>query len=125
MNISLSPETDSEDGSGEDSDSAEDAIQVIKNDPLEQRQVSLSSSPLENRYLAGFIRSPDKTQPDAQAKQALDEDPLSLDSPFKQAVDSVSDTVHLAPVSFMHYMLLPWTIIVLYYYSIVACMHFA
>ncbi len=92
MDISLSLETDSEDGRGEDSNFSEDGMQVIRNDPLKQRQVSPSSSPYsENKYLAGFMRSPDKTQTDAQAKQALDEDPLSLDSPFKQAVDSTSD----------------------------------
>jgi hypothetical protein len=93
VDISLSPETDSEDGSGEDSDSSEDGMQAIRNDLLRERQVSISisTSPLENKYLAGFMKSPDKPQPDAQAKQALDEDPLSLISPFKQAVNSSSD----------------------------------
>ncbi len=70
VDISLSPETDSEDGRGEDSDTAEDGMQVTRNDPLKQRQVSPSSSPLEGRYLTGFMRSPDKTQPDAQACKA-------------------------------------------------------
>ncbi len=58
---------------------------VIRKDLLRQRQAPSSTSPLENKYLAGFMRSPDKPQPDAQAKQALDKDPFSLISPFKQA----------------------------------------
>ncbi len=52
---------------------------------MRQKQVPSSTSPLENQYLAGFMTSPDKPQPDSQAKQALDKDPFSLISPLKQA----------------------------------------
>jgi hypothetical protein len=50
-----------------------------------ERQRQRASSPLENKYLTGLMRSPDKPQPDAQGKQALDKDPFSLISPPKQA----------------------------------------
>jgi hypothetical protein len=77
--VDFSPVSDtySEDSDGEDSSSSEDGLQVIREDLLRQRQ--------ENKYLAGFMRSPDKPQSDAQAKQALDKDPFSLISPLKQA----------------------------------------
>ncbi len=91
VNISLSSETDGEDSSGEDSDSSLDGMQVIRNDLLRQKQVSPSTSPKENKYLAGFMKSPVKPQPDAQARQALDKDPFSLISPTKQAEDGSSD----------------------------------
>jgi hypothetical protein len=86
--ISLSSETDDEGDSGEDSDSSHDGMQVISNDLLRQRQVSPPTSPLQNKFLAGFMKSPDKPQTDAQVKQALDEDPFSLTPSFKQAEDS-------------------------------------
>ena len=40
VDISLSSETDDEGGSGEDSDSSEDGLQVIRDDLLRQGQVS-------------------------------------------------------------------------------------
>ncbi len=65
--VDFSPfsDTDSEDSDGESSTSSEDGRQVIRKDLLRQRQVPSSTSPLENKYLAGFMRSPDKPQPDA------------------------------------------------------------
>jgi hypothetical protein len=56
---------DSEDSSGESSSSSEDGMQVIRKDLLRQKQVPSSTTPLENKYLAGL-------------KQALDKDLLSL-----------------------------------------------
>jgi hypothetical protein len=85
VDFSPFPDTDSEDSSGESSTSSEDGMQVIREDLLRQKQVPSSSSPLENKYLAGFMKSPEKLQPDAQAKQALDKDFFSLISPLKQA----------------------------------------
>jgi hypothetical protein len=87
VDISLSSETDGEDGSGEDSDSSKDGMQAIRNDLLRQRQVSPPTSPMQNKFLAGFMKSPDKPQSDAQTKQALDEDPLSLSRSLKQTED--------------------------------------
>jgi hypothetical protein len=77
--VDFSPfsDTGSEDSDGKSSTSSEDGMQVTRKDLLRQRQVPSSSSLLENKYLAGFMRSPDKPQPDAQAKQALDKDPFS------------------------------------------------
>ncbi len=62
--ISFSSETDDKDNSGEDSDSSEDGMQVIRNDLLRQRQVSPPSSPKENQFLAGLMKSPAKLQLD-------------------------------------------------------------
>jgi hypothetical protein len=81
---------DSEDSSGESSSSSEDGLQVIRKDLLRQKQVPSSTSPLENKYLAGLMKSPDKPQSDTQAMQALDKDSLSLISPLKQAENSSS-----------------------------------
>jgi hypothetical protein len=83
--VDFSPfsDTDSEDSDGEGSASSEDGMQVIRKELLRQKQVPFSTSPLENKYLAGLMRSPDKPQPDAQAKQALDKDPFPLFSPLK------------------------------------------
>jgi hypothetical protein len=83
VDFSSFPDTDSEDSSGESSTSSEDGMQVIREDLLRQKQFPSSSSPLENKYLAGFMKSPDKPQPDAQAKQVLDKHSLSLISPLK------------------------------------------
>jgi hypothetical protein len=91
VDISLSSETDGEDSSGEDSDSSLDGMQVMRNDLLRLKQVSPSTSPKENKYLTGFMRSPVKPQPDEQAKQALDKEPLSVISPTKQAEKGSSD----------------------------------
>ncbi len=44
VDISFSSETDDKNNSGEDSDSSEDGMQVIRNDLLRQRQVSSPSS---------------------------------------------------------------------------------
>jgi hypothetical protein len=66
-------------------------MQVIRNDLLKKKQVTSPSSPKENQFLAGFMKSPVKSQPDEQAKQALDKDPLSLISPTKQAEKGSSD----------------------------------
>jgi hypothetical protein len=85
VDVSLSSDTDSEDGSGEDADSSEDGMQAIRNDLLRQKQVSPSTSPKENEYLTGFMRSPAKPQPHIKAKQALDKEPFSLITPTKQA----------------------------------------
>jgi hypothetical protein len=60
-------------------------MQVIRKDLLRQRQVSPPSSPKENQFLTGLMKSPEKSQLDQQSKQALDKDPLSLRSPTKQA----------------------------------------
>jgi hypothetical protein len=89
VDVSLLSESDSEDSSGEDADSSEDGMQAIRNDLLRQKQVSPSTSPKENEYLTGFMRSPAKPQPDIKAKQALDKEPFSLITPTKQA-ESVS-----------------------------------
>ena len=88
VDISLFSDTGDEDSSGEDSDSSEDGMQAIRNDLLRQKQVSSPTSPLQNKFLAGFMKSPDKPRTDAQAKQALDEDPFSLTPSVKQAEDS-------------------------------------
>jgi hypothetical protein len=48
VDISLSSETDDKNDSGEDSDSSEDGMQVIRNDLLRQGQVSPPSFPKEN-----------------------------------------------------------------------------
>ena len=78
--VDFSPVSDtySEDSGQESSSSSEDGLEVIRKDLLRQKQVTSSSSPSENKYLAGFMRSPDKSQPDAQAKRALEKDPFSL-----------------------------------------------
>jgi hypothetical protein len=76
------PDTYSEDSGQESSTSSEDGLQAIRNDLERQRQRALS--PKENKYLAGLKRSPDKPQPNAQGKQALDKDSFSLISPLKQ-----------------------------------------
>ncbi len=74
----------SEDSGQDSSSSSEDGLQLIRNDLLRQRQTR-SLSPKESKFLTGLMKSPDKSQPDSQAKQALDKDPFSLASPFKQA----------------------------------------
>jgi hypothetical protein len=85
VDISFCSETEDKNNSGEDSDSSEDGMQVIRNDLLRQRQVSPPSSPKENQFLVGLMKSPAKLQLDQQSKQALDKDSLSLLSPTKQA----------------------------------------
>ncbi len=64
VDISLSSETDDKDNSEEDSDSSEDGMQVIRKDLLRQRQVSPPSSPKENQFLTGLMKSPAKLQLD-------------------------------------------------------------
>ena len=90
--VDFSPVSDtySEDSGQESSSSSEDGLEVIRKDLLRQKQVTSSSSPSENKYLAGFMRSPDKSQPNLQARRALDRDPFSLVSPPKQAVNSAA-----------------------------------
>ena len=85
MDFSPVSDTYSEDSDQESSTSSEDGMQVIRQDLLRQRQAPSSSSAVENKYLTGFMRSPDKPLPDVRAKQALDKDPFSLISPLKQA----------------------------------------
>ncbi len=90
VDLSFLSGTDGEERSGEESDSSEEGMKAITDDLARQKQVSPPSSPKENRYLAGFMKSLDKQPPDAQAKQALDKDPISLFSPLEQAENSTS-----------------------------------
>ncbi len=85
--VDYSPVSDtySEDSGQESSSSSEDGILAIRKDLLRQRQAPSSSSPQENKYRASLKRSPDKPQPVAQGKQAMDKDLSSLISPLKQA----------------------------------------
>jgi hypothetical protein len=86
VDLSLFSGTDVKDDAGEDSASSEDGMNAIRKDLERQKQVSPPSSPMENKkYLSGFMKSPDKQQAEAQAKQASDEDSISLPSSFKQA----------------------------------------
>jgi hypothetical protein len=85
VDLSILSGIDVEDDAGEDSASSEDGMNAIRKDLERQKQVSPPTSPKENRYLTGFMRSSDKQQAVAQAKQALDEDSISLPSSFKQA----------------------------------------
>ncbi len=78
VDISLSSETDDKNNSGEDSDSSEEGMQVIRDDLLRQGQVSPPSSPKENRFLAGLMKSPPKLQLDEQSKPAQDKESPSL-----------------------------------------------
>jgi hypothetical protein len=91
VDLSLSSLSDSEDGSGEESDTAEDGLQDIGNDLLRQRQVSSPTSLKENEHLTGFMRSPAKPQPDIKVKQVLDKDPLSLIASTIQVENAVLD----------------------------------
>ncbi len=91
MDISLSSETDDKNDSGEDSDSSEEGMQVIRDDLLRQGQVSPPSSPKENRFLAGLMKSPPKLQLEEQSKPAQDKEPPSLLSPTKQAETDLAD----------------------------------
>jgi hypothetical protein len=104
--VDFSPVSDtfSEDSDQESSTSSEDGMQVIRKDLLKQRQAPSASSSLENEYLAGFMRSPDKPQPDNQAKQTLDKDPFSLISSFKQVgiITSTEEQVQRAGDSTGH-----------------------
>ncbi len=62
-----------------------DGIKAIRDDLVRQRQISPPRSPKENRFLPGFMKSPDKQPQDAQAKQALDKDSIFLISLLEQA----------------------------------------
>jgi hypothetical protein len=62
VDLSLFSGTDVEENSGEDSDSSEDGMKAIRDDLERQKQVSPPSSPMQNKYLTGFMRSPDKQQ---------------------------------------------------------------
>ncbi len=71
VDISLSSETDDQNNSGEDSDSSEDGMQVIRDDSLRLEQVSPPSFPKENRFLAGLMKSPPKLQLEEHSRPAL------------------------------------------------------
>ncbi len=85
VDLSFISGTDVEENSGEDSDSSEDQTKAIRNDLERQKQVTPSTSPLQNKYFAGFMKSSGKQQSDAPAKQAPDEDSISLPSSYTQA----------------------------------------
>jgi hypothetical protein len=87
VDLSSLDDTDDEEDSAEDSNSSDDGMRAIRDDLEKQRKVSSPSSPKENRFLAGLMRSSDKQPLDALAKQALDKDPISLFSPLDQAED--------------------------------------
>ncbi len=84
VDVTLASDSDSEDSSGEDADPSEDRMQAIRNDLLRGKQVSPPTSPKENEYLTGLMRSQAKPQPDIKEKQALDKEPFSLITPTKQ-----------------------------------------
>jgi hypothetical protein len=85
VDLSLLSGTDADDVNEEDSDASEDKTKELKDDPERRNQVTPPSFPLQNKYLAGFMKSPDNQQADAQTRQALDKDPVSLSSSQKQA----------------------------------------
>ena len=80
VDLSLSPLSDSKDGREEESDASKD-----------KRQVSSPTSPKENAYLAGFMKSPAKPQADIKAKRGKDKDFLSLIAPTTQVESVVVD----------------------------------
>ncbi len=82
VDLSSLDDTDDEEDSAEDSNSSDDGMRAIRDDLEKQRKVSSPSSPKENRFLAGFMKSSDKQSLDALAKQALDKDPISLFYPI-------------------------------------------
>jgi hypothetical protein len=67
-------------------------MKAIRDDLAKQSQVNPPSSPKENRFLAGFMKSSEKHQQDAQAKLALDKDPISLISLLEQAARDLSSS---------------------------------
>ncbi len=85
MDISFSSETDDKGDCGEDSDSSEDGMQVIRDDLVRQGQVSPPPSPKENRFLTSLMKSPPKLQLEEQSRQDMDKEPLSLIPPKNQA----------------------------------------
>jgi hypothetical protein len=66
-------------------------MQVMRNDSLRKEHVSPPSSPKENRFLAGLMKSPPKLQLQEQSRPALDKEPLSPVSPTKQAKSDSAD----------------------------------
>jgi hypothetical protein len=60
-------------------------MQAIRNDLLRQEQVSPPSSPGQNLFLTGFMKSPPKLQLEEQPRLAPDKESLSPVSPTKQA----------------------------------------
>ncbi len=66
-------------------------MQAVRNDLLRPEQVSPSSSPQENRFLAGLMKSPPKLQLEEQSRPVLDKEPLSPVSPTKQAKSDPAD----------------------------------
>jgi hypothetical protein len=92
VDISLSSETDNKDDSGEGTDSSEDGMQVIRDDLLRQEQVSPPSSPGQNLFLTGLMKSPSKLQLEEQQRPALDKESLSPVSPTKQAMSNRADS---------------------------------
>jgi hypothetical protein len=68
--LSSLDETDDEEDSAEDSDSSENGMKAIRDDLEKQRKVRSPSSPKENRFLAGFMKSSDKQPLDALANEA-------------------------------------------------------
>jgi hypothetical protein len=91
VDISLSSETDDKNYSGEDSDSTEEGMQAIRDDLLRQEQVSPPSSPNQNQFLAGLMKSPPKLQLEEQSRPALDKESLSPVFPTKQAKSDLAD----------------------------------
>ena len=71
MDFSPIPGVYSEDSGQETSDSSDDEMHLIDGDLVKLRK-DRSSSPQENEFLAGLMKSPGKPQSDSKAKQALD-----------------------------------------------------
>jgi hypothetical protein len=91
VDLSLHSGTDAEENNGEDSDASENNTKALRDDLERRNQVTPPSSPLQNKYLTGLMKSPEKRLADAQAKQALDEDPIySLSSSQNQVRSSLS-----------------------------------
>ncbi len=62
VDLSSLSETDDEEDSGENSNPSEDGGKAIADDLLKQRQVSPPSSPKENRYLVGLMKSSENSR---------------------------------------------------------------
>jgi hypothetical protein len=73
VGLSLLSGTDAEEDNGEDSDASDDNTKALRDDLERRNQVTPPSSPLQNKYLTGLMKSREKRQADAQAKQAQDE----------------------------------------------------
>ncbi len=68
-------------------DAIDDPLSLRAQPNADAHLIAPSASSKENKYLAGFMRSPAKPQLDVEAQQALDKEPFSLISPLKQAED--------------------------------------